>query len=62
MPRKLKSTLQILIGVVLAVQLAGCFFVEHDHGRHYGPPGHYYHDHDHDHDHDSGIDIRVHSQ
>jgi hypothetical protein len=45
-----KRTLQVLVGVALAVQLTGCFFSDNDHR------GHYYHpDH-----HDSGIDVHVH--
>ena len=52
--RKLKSALQILVGVALIIQLAGCFFVDHDRGRHNGPPGHD------DNGNDPGIDIRVH--
>jgi len=49
-----KSTLQIVVGVALALQLGGCFFSDHDHGhydRHYDHPEH----------HDGpGIDVRVH--
>ncbi len=54
MLRKFKSTLWILAGVALVVQLAGCFFVDRDRRRHDDPPRH------HDNDHDSGFDIRVH--
>jgi hypothetical protein len=52
-----KSTVQILIGVALVAQLAGCFFEghddrwHHDHDRYYAPEHH---------DHDSGIDVHLH--
>ncbi len=54
MLRKLKSTLPILVGVALVVQLAGCFYLGRDR-RHY--------DNDqerHDNDRESGFDVRVH--
>jgi len=52
-----KRTLQMFIGVALVMQVAGCFFVDRDHGhdRHYDHPEH----HD-DHGHDSGIDVHLH--
>lgn len=31
---KLKSVLQVMIGAVLAAQLGGCIFVDHDHYHH----------------------------
>jgi hypothetical protein len=49
-----KSMLQILIGIALVLQLAGCFYWDHDHDR----DRHY--DHHDDHSHDSGIDVHVH--
>ena len=52
-----KSTIQILLGVALAVQLTGCFYHDdrwhHDHDRSYDHPEH----HD---DRDSGIDVHLH--
>ena len=50
-----KRTLQVLVGVALVVQLAGCFYWGDDHRWHDGHRD--YHDHG---DHDSGIDVHVH--
>jgi len=49
-----KRLLQIFIGVALTMQLAGCFFEDHD--------DRWHHDHDRPehHDHDSGIDVHLH--
>ena len=56
MIKTFKSTLLILIGVGLVLQLGGCFYWDHDHDhdrdRHY--------DHSDHHDHDSGFDVHVH--
>jgi len=46
-----KNTMQILLGVALAVQLTGCFFVGHD--------DRWHHEHEH-HDHDGAIDVHLH--
>jgi hypothetical protein len=35
-----KKTLQVLFGVVLTIQLTGCFFEDRDH-RHYDHPEHH---------------------
>ncbi len=51
---KLKGMLQVVMVLALALQVSGCFFVDRDHRRHYGPPEH------HDHGSDAGVDIRVH--
>lgn len=50
-----KRTLQILLGLGLAVQLTGCFFEDRDHRDHYDHPEHHE-----DHDHDSGVDVHLH--
>jgi len=50
MLKTFKGALQILIGLVLAMQLAGCIYVASDHRYH--PWWH--------HKHDSGIDVHVH--
>lgn len=56
MLKTFKSTLQILFGIVLILQLGGCFYWDHDHDR----DRHYDHqEHHDDHDH-SGIDVHVH--
>lgn len=56
MRKTFKSTLQVLVGMAFVVQLSGCFFWDHDHGRdrHYD---HYDHHDDHG---PSGIDVHVH--
>jgi len=54
MLRKLKRMLQILVGVVLAVQLVGCFFGDRDRWRHDD------HQDRHNGDHGPDIDVRVH--
>ena len=56
MPKKFKSSVQILVGVAFVVQLTGCFFVDRDHRRHDDRMEHQ----DHGHDHDPSIDVRVH--
>ena len=56
MIKTFKSTLLILIGVGLVLQLGGCFYWDHD--RDHDRDRHY--DHSDHHDHDSGIDVHVH--
>ena len=55
----LKSTLQILVGIVLVVQLTGCYF-DRDHWHH----DNWHHDrpehHDQQEHHDPGIDVNIH--
>jgi hypothetical protein len=51
-----KSTLQIVVGVALALQLGGCFFSDHDHG----PDRDRHYDHHPEHHDEPGIDVRVH--
>ena len=58
MIKTFKSTLLILVGVGLVLQLGGCFFGDGDHDRGHDRDRHYEHS-DH-HDHDSGIDVHVH--
>ncbi len=50
-----KNTLQILFGIALVAQLAGCFFVDRD-----DRWRHEHREHHEDHDHDSGIDVHLH--
>ena len=47
-----KRTVQMVLGFVLTMQLAGCFYMGDDHRWHDGHREH--------HDHDSGIDVHVH--
>jgi len=51
-----QNTIRILFGVVLAVQLTGCFFVDRDHREH--RDHHEYHGHDHD---DAVVDVHLHN-
>ena len=53
MVKTFKSTLRILVGVALVLQLGGCFYWDHDHDR----DRHYEHHDDHDH---SGVDVHFH--
>ncbi|MBF0489552.1 MAG: hypothetical protein HQL15_02905 [Candidatus Omnitrophica bacterium] len=53
MIKTLKSSLQIFVGMALAMQLAGCLFVEDD--------GHRGHRDYHERGHESSLDVRVHS-
>jgi len=54
-----KTTLQILLGIVLVAQLTGCFYHDegwhHDHDRNYG-----HQDHHEDHGHDPVVDVHLH--
>ena len=51
-----KSTLQVLFGIALVLQLGGCFYWDHDRDR----DRHYDHqEHHDDHDH-PGVDVQVH--
>jgi len=45
-----KFAMLALLGVVLSVQLTGCFFQDRDHRDH----------HDDHHDHDAGVDVHLH--
>jgi len=51
---RLKNTLQILAGAVLAAQLTGCIFVDHDHDHYYHHPHPVYYAHP------DVVDVRVH--
>ena len=55
MPRKFKSTLQILVVVALAVQLAGCFYERRDDRRRHDEQ---FQEH-HDSDRGSSVDIHL---
>ena len=46
-----KSTLQILVSIVLAVQLTGCVFIDRDRRGHFVRPEHHGH---------PSIDVQVH--
>ena len=48
-----KGTLLIVVGIALAAQLTGCFFVDRDDRHH---EHHEYH-----HDSESGVDVHLHS-
>lgn len=56
MLRKFKSTLQILVIVVLAVQLIGCYYKERDHRRYDEPQYNY------DYNRGSSVDIHLQGQ
>jgi len=51
-----KGTLLVILGVILAVQLTGCFYGGHD--------DRWHHDHDRGYDHpehhDPGVDVNIH--
>ena len=47
-----KLTLQIFLGMALAMQLSGCFFADRDHRDHGDRMEH--------HDHDPAVDVRIH--
>ena len=56
MLKTFKSTLQILMGVALVVQLAGCYYWRDDRRWHRDRPEHF----DHQEHHDPSVDVHFH--